>query len=189
MPTPAPSGKRAGTTALPTVAPCTCDVAKSGSQDDGGGGSSRSVDTLTVVVIVVAVLQQLAIGVAAVMYCQNRKKSGAAGEVQERALAQRVQPRATAANASFDDGGAYDVVATSQTFAPQGGLAITNYELTDQTLRRDPNAHCLVLCLDPARPELAPKVEGSYPVFFLVSSKHAHKGPMSIFCSYFSTED
>ena len=38
-----------------------------------------------------------------------------------------MQARAAKANTSLDDGGAYDAVTTSQTFAPQGGLEITNY--------------------------------------------------------------
>ena len=119
-PTLVPSDKRAAATAFPTVAPCMCDVAKVGSQDDGGGSG---VDTLTVVVIVIAVLQQLAIGVAVVLYCQNRK-SGAADEVRERA---RAQAHATTANTSFGASDTYDAVAASQTFAPQTGLEITTY--------------------------------------------------------------
>ena len=113
-PPPPPFDKRAGTTtALPGAVPCTCDVAKSGSQDDDGGGSSGGVDTATVVVIVIAILQQLAIGVAAAMYCQNRK-SGAADEVKKRARAQRGQrahARAATANPAFGAGDAYDTVA------------------------------------------------------------------------------
>ena len=123
-PAPAPFGKRAGTTtALPGAVPCTCNVAKSGEQDDDGS-SSVGVDTLTVVVIVIAILQQLGISVAAVMYCQNRK-SGAADEVKKRARAQRGQH--AQANSAYDTGGTYDTVATHPTFAPQGGLEVTNY--------------------------------------------------------------
>ena len=69
-------------------------MAKSGDQDDDG--SSGGVDTLTVVVIAIGILQQLAIGVAAVMYCQNRK-SGAADEVKESVRAAMENP--TYANA------------------------------------------------------------------------------------------
>ena len=100
---------------------CTCETAKSGSQDGGGGGGGDS-DALTAVVVIIAILQAIHIAATAFAYYQGTK-AAPAPTPPLRARNQHPNTRAATANPVFSAGDVVEADAEYEMPVVQAALA------------------------------------------------------------------